>query len=61
MGDEFDQYKGEFVRPGGFVIESKEKHHYLWAKGPTVVQLHGEGPLVINYVHPSDDPSTTHS
>jgi hypothetical protein len=60
MGDKFDARKGQFVKPGGFVVESKEMHHYVWAVGPTVIQAHGEGPLVINYVNPSDDPSTTH-
>jgi hypothetical protein len=58
MGDKFDEHDGQFVKAGGFVVEPKQMHHYVWADGPTVLQLHGEGPLVINYVNPADDPST---
>ena len=29
----------------------------LSAKGATVVQVHGVGPFVVNYVNPADDPS----
>jgi hypothetical protein len=31
-------------------------HHYVIARGPTVVQVHGMGPFAITYVHPTDDP-----
>jgi Domain of unknown function (DUF4437) len=61
MGDKFDKSKGQLVKPGGFIVETKEMHHYVWAVGPTVIQVHGEGPLVISYVNPSDDPSTAHN
>ena len=60
MGDKFDKSEGKLVKPGGFFLEPKGMHHYAWADGTTVIQLHGEGPLVINYVNLSDDPSTTH-
>jgi hypothetical protein len=40
MGDKFER-KGQFVKLGGFVVESKETHHYVWADRPTVIQLHG--------------------
>ncbi|HEY8748176.1 MAG TPA: rhodanese-like domain-containing protein [Tepidisphaeraceae bacterium] len=30
--------------------------HVAWATGETVVQFHGFGPWVINYVNPQDDP-----
>ncbi len=32
------------------------KPHYWWAQGETVVQLQGEGPWIVNYVNPADDP-----
>lgn len=60
MGDKFDKSKGQLVKPGGFIVEPKEMHHYVWAVGPAVIQVHGEGPFVINYVNPSDDPGTAH-
>ena len=30
--------------------------HYVWVKGETVVQFHGDGPWAIEYVNPADDP-----
>ena len=30
--------------------------HFAWAKGETVLQLHGIGPWTITYVNPADDP-----
>ncbi len=30
--------------------------HFAWAKGETVIQLHGMGPWEIIYVNPADDP-----
>lgn len=30
--------------------------HLVWVEGETIVQFHGDGPWVINYVNPADDP-----
>jgi quercetin dioxygenase-like cupin family protein len=30
--------------------------HAVWIEGETIVQFHGMGPWVINYVNPADDP-----
>jgi hypothetical protein len=30
--------------------------HFVWAKGETVIQLHGVGPWSLTYVNPDDDP-----
>jgi len=30
--------------------------HAVWTEGETIVQFHGMGPWVINYVNPADDP-----
>ena len=57
FGDKLDPSAGKLMKAGGFVVEPKEMHHYVWAEGLTVIQIHGEGPLVTNYVNPSDDPS----
>ena len=32
-------------------------HHYAMASGETVIQIHGNAPLQINYVNANDDPS----
>jgi ChrR-like protein with cupin domain len=60
VGDKFEKSEGKLVKPGGYFLEPEGMHHYAWADGVTVIQLHGEGPLVINYVNPSDDPSAAH-
>jgi hypothetical protein len=56
MGDTFDTKKGEALKTGGFVRAEKDMHHYAWASGPTVIQVHGMGPFAISYVNPNDDP-----
>jgi hypothetical protein len=30
--------------------------HAVWIEGETIVQFHGIGPWIINYVNPADDP-----
>jgi anti-sigma factor ChrR (cupin superfamily) len=56
MGDKFDASKGTPMPAGAFGIWEAGMKHYVWAKGETVVQLHGMGPWSIEYVNPSDDP-----
>jgi hypothetical protein len=60
MGDKFDPAAGKFLKPGGFVCMPKGMHHYAWAKGPTIVQVHGIGPFAFTYVNPADDPRNQH-
>ena len=33
-------------------------NHYAWTASEAIVQVHGQGPFVITYVNPADDPST---
>lgn len=58
MGDTFDAAKGMTLPTGTFAFLAPGMHHYAWATGDTVVQLHGVGPWQINYVNPADDPRT---
>jgi quercetin dioxygenase-like cupin family protein len=60
MGDKLDKSKGQLIRAGGFVRIPQGMHHYAWAKGATVVQIHGTGPLNFQYVNPADDPRNHH-
>jgi hypothetical protein len=60
MGDKFDPDKGQLMKPGGFVSMPHVMHHFAWAKGPTVVQVHGVGPFAFTYVNPTDDPRNQH-
>jgi hypothetical protein len=41
---------------GTFGFWPPDMKHFAWAKGDTVLQLHGTGPWMITYVNPSDDP-----
>ena len=41
---------------GSFCHMPKGMHHYVMAKGETVIQVHGIGPFDITYINPADDP-----
>jgi len=57
MGDTFDSSKMGDFPAGSFAFMDPEMHHYVMASGETVVQVHGQSPVVFNYVNPADDPS----
>lgn len=56
MGDTFDEKKGEVLPAGTYGTWPAGMKHFVWVKGETIVQFHGDGPWVINYVNPVDDP-----
>lgn len=56
IGDTFDLKKGQELSAGAFGTWPPGMKHYVWVKGETVVQFHGEGPWTITYVNPNDDP-----
>lgn len=56
MGDKFDAGKGEAMPAGTYGTWPAGMKHYVWTKGETVVQFHGEGPWKVEYVNPDDDP-----
>jgi len=57
MGEKWDDKAlGDFA-PGSYANMAAGMAHYAAAKGATVVQVHGVGPFVVNYVNPADDPS----
>ena len=56
MGEKFDQAGAREMPAGTFGFWPAGMRHFAWAKGETVVQLHGIGPWTITYVNPSDDP-----
>ena len=56
MGDKFDATKGTVMPTGTFGTWSPGMKHYVWTKGETVIQLHGDGPWSIQYVNSKDDP-----
>jgi hypothetical protein len=55
-GDKFSANSSEALTAGSFMRMPKEMRHFAWAKGDTIIQVHGIGPFEINYVNASDDP-----
>ena len=56
MGDTFDIQKTQAMSTGTYGRWPAGMHHFVWTKGETVVQFHGDGPWTINYLNPADDP-----
>lgn len=56
MGDKFDERKAKPLPAGTYGQWPAGMKHFVWAKGETVLQLHGTGPWSIQYVNPADDP-----
>ena len=59
MGEKFDQSITRELTAGTFGYWAAGMRHFAWAKGETVIQLHGIGPWMITYVNASDDPRNT--
>ena len=57
-GNTFDMTKGEAMPAGTYGTWPPGMKHYVWVKGETVVQFHGDGPWTITYLDPADDPRT---
>jgi rhodanese-related sulfurtransferase len=56
MGDKFDAKSARAMPSGTYGHWASGMKHFVWVKGGTVVQFHGDGPWSINYVNPADDP-----
>jgi hypothetical protein len=56
MGETFNKAAGTELPAGSFARMPKGVRHFAWAKGETVIQVHGIGPFDIHYVDPGDDP-----
>lgn len=56
MGETFDKAKARAMPAGTYGTWPPGMKHFVWVKGETVVQFHGDGPWKIEYVDPADDP-----
>ena len=56
MGDKFDENAAQAMPAGTYGHWEPGMKHFVYVKGETIVQFHGEGPWIINYVNPADDP-----
>jgi hypothetical protein len=56
LGDTMDAAHAHALKAGGFHNLPPKGHHFAFTKGPTMLQIHGDGPFDINYINPADDP-----
>lgn len=56
MGDSPKLADAEVLPTGTYGVWPPGMIHAVWTEGETIVQFHGMGPWIINYVNPSDDP-----
>jgi quercetin dioxygenase-like cupin family protein len=56
MGDKFDEKAAQKFPAGSYLVIPARAKHFSFAKGKTVVQLHGTGPTEINFVSSADEP-----
>jgi hypothetical protein len=56
MGEKFDQSATRELPAGSYGFWPAGMRHFAWAKGETVLQVHGMGPWKITYENPADDP-----
>jgi len=61
MGEKFDAKTMKEMPAGSYGMLPAEMRHYAMAKTAAIVQVHGTGPFVLNYVNPADDPSKTNA
>src|SRR5262245_3467389 len=58
MGDKFDPKHATVLPAGTYGTWPAGMRHLVWVEGETIVQFHGDGPWMIEYVNPADDPRT---
>ena len=56
MGDNPQKADARILPAGTYGVWPPGMVHAVWIEGDTIVQFHGMGPWVINYVNPADDP-----
>lgn len=56
MGDNPKRAEARSLPAGTYGVWPPGMVHAVWTEGETIVQFHGMGPWLINYVNPADDP-----
>jgi quercetin dioxygenase-like cupin family protein len=56
MGDNPKLTDAHILPAGTYGVWPPGMVHAVWITGETIVQVHGMGPWVINYINPADDP-----
>jgi len=57
MGEKFDKASMKDLPAGGYALLPAEMRHFAMATTAATIQIHGQGPFVLTYVNPADDPS----
>jgi quercetin dioxygenase-like cupin family protein len=52
MGEKFDEAAMKTLAGGSYALMPAEMRHFAMAKTAAIVQVHGTGPFVLNYVNP---------
>lgn len=55
-GDKYDASKLVELKPGAHSIVPATMRHFGLQKAGSVIEVFGEGPFVVNWVNPEDDP-----
>lgn len=55
-GDAYDAKALHDLSVGGISVMPAETRHFAHSKGGAIVQVHGNGPFILTYVNPADDP-----
>jgi len=56
MGEKFDEKATKPMAAGSYGRTGAGVKHFAYTKGETIIQVHGQGPWVVDYVNPADDP-----
>ena len=56
MGENPKREDAKALPAGTYGVWPPGMIHAVWIEGETIVQFHGMGPWIINYVNPADDP-----
>jgi quercetin dioxygenase-like cupin family protein len=57
MGEKFDKATMKELPAGSYALMPAEMRHFATAVTAATIQVTGQGPFVLNYVNPADDPS----
>jgi hypothetical protein len=58
-GEKWDTGKAHALQVGGFHYLPARASHFAFTETPTIVEIHGDGPFDIIYIHSEDDPRKT--
>jgi quercetin dioxygenase-like cupin family protein len=55
MGEKFNESLAKEMPSGSYGLMPKEMRHFAWAKGETIIQIHGIGPFKTYWVESVDE------